>query len=104
MKSYRVVSVEPVRHAVVCVTFDDGLSGEVDLNRDIETNVLFAPLADRALFDRVSVATGGRAFGWKLDDIGHEIDLGADGVRIDIEAQKVHELAERFRSHRTAAE
>ncbi|MCX5494331.1 DUF2442 domain-containing protein [Kaistia dalseonensis] len=104
MKSYRIVSVEPVRYPVLNVTFDDGLAGELDLTGDIDNGTLFEPLKDRSFFDKVSIGENGRAVGWNLDHVGHEIDLGADSIRIDLETRIVHELAERFRSQRTAAE
>ncbi len=104
MKSYRVAAAKAVRFPVLQITFEDGLTGEIDLSGDIKPGSLFEPLADRALFDRVAVATGGRSVGWRLETIGHEIDLGADSLRIDIETKHVHHLAERYKEQRPAAE
>ncbi len=104
MKTYRITAVKPVGFPVLLVTFEDGLSGEIDLSADLTPSSIFAPLADRSLFDQVSIAPGGRSLGWNLDALGHEIDLGADSLRIDIETNHVHQLAERYRLQRTAAE
>ena len=104
MKSYRISSVEPIRFGVLSVTFEDGLSGEIDLSADIKPGSIFEPLNDAALFGRVQIASDGRSIGWKLGELGSEIDLGADSLRIDIETQHVHQLAERYRMQRTAAE
>ena len=104
MKTYPIASAKVVRYPIVAVLFEDGLAGEIDMAPHIEDGTIFQPLKDPSLFDRVSVAAAGSAFGWNFDQIGHEIDLGADNVRIEIETQKVHELAEQYRSRRTAAE
>jgi len=101
---YRIMSVEVVRYPVLRVTFDDGLSGEYDLSEMIATGPALARLKDPAYFNTVAVADHGQAFGWNLDDIGHEIDFCADATRIQIETQKVEEMADRYRSSRSAAE
>jgi hypothetical protein len=93
----RIKSVEVVRYPVLRVTFDDGLSGEYDLTGLIADGPVFAPLRDEAYFRTVAVGEYGHAFGWNLDDIGSEIDFGADATRIHIETQKVEELADRYR-------
>jgi hypothetical protein len=61
-------------------------------------------LRDQALFARVEVDPQGRTFGWNIHDLGNEIDLCPDAVRITIEEQKVAELADRYRVSRSAAE
>ena len=104
MKKYRLASVAPVRFPVLAFTLDDGLSGEVDLTDEIKSGSLFEHLADRGLFDRVAVSTDGRSLGWNLQDLGHEIDLGADSLLIEIETRHVHHLAERYCLQRAAAE
>jgi hypothetical protein len=101
---YRIKSVEAVRYPVLRVTFDDGLSGEYDLTDLIAKGPAFAPLKDKAYFNTVSVGEHGHTFGWNLNDLGHEIDFCPDATRILIETQKVEELAERYRSSRSAAE
>jgi hypothetical protein len=102
--NYRIKSVEVVRYPVLRVTFDDGLSGEYDLADLIADGPAFAPLKDKAYFNTVAVGDEGHTFGWKLDDLGHEIDFCPDSTRIRIETQKVEELAKRYRSSRSAAE
>jgi len=102
--NYRIKSVEAVRYPVLRVTFDDGLSGEYDLSDLIANGPVFAPLKDEAYFKTVSVGEHGHTFGWNLNHLGKEIDFCPDATRILIETQKAEELAERYRSSRSAAE
>ena len=90
-KTYRIKSVEVVRYPVLCVTFDDGLSGEYDLTDLIERGPIFAAPKDEAYFRTVAVDEYGHTFGWNLDDLGHEIDFCPDATRIQIEMQKIEE-------------
>jgi hypothetical protein len=101
---YRIKSVEVLRYPVLLVTFDDGLSGEYDLSELIARGPAFARLKDEAYFNTVAVGEHGHTFGWNLNDLGHEIDFCPDSTRILIETQKVEELADRYRSRRSAAE
>ena len=101
---YRIKSVEVARYPVLRVTFDDGLSGKYDLTELIANGPAFARLKDETYFNTVSVGEHGHTFGWNLDDLGNEIDFCPDATRIQIETQKVEELAERYRSDRSAAE
>ena len=101
---YRIKSVEVVRYPVLRVTFNDGLSGEYDLTDLIAHGPVFAPLKDETYFRAVAVGEYGHTFGWNLDDLGHEIDFCPDSTRIQIETQKVEELANRYRMNRSAAE
>jgi hypothetical protein len=102
--NYRIKSVEVVRYPVLRITFDDGLSGEYDLSDLIAEGQVFAALKDEAYFRTVSVGEYGHTFGWNLDDLGNEIDFCPDATRIQIETQKVEELANRYRLSRSAAE
>jgi hypothetical protein len=102
--NYRIKSVEPVRYPVLRVTFDDGLSGEYDLSDLIAKGPAFARLKDEAYFNTVAVGEHGHTFGWNLNDLGNEIDFCPDATRILIETRKAEELAERYRSSRSAAE
>jgi hypothetical protein len=102
--NYRIKSVEVVRYPVLRVTFSDGLSGESDLSDLIADGPAFARLKEEAYFKTVSVGEHGHTFGWNLDDLGHEIDFCPDSTRIQIETQKVEELADRYRLSRPAAE
>ena len=101
---YRIKSVEALRYPVLRVTFDDGLSGEYDLSELIANGPAFGRLKDEGYFQKVTVGEHGHTFGWSLDDIGNEIDFCPDATRILIETQKAEELAERYRSSRSAAE
>ena len=98
---YRIKTVEVPRHSVVKVTFDDGLSGEIEIKDMVG---MFAPLQDESFFRKVSVEPHGRSFGWNLDEIGREIDFCADATRIEIEAAKVAKMADDYSSQRPAAE
>ena len=102
--NYRIKSVEVVRYPVLCVTFDDGLSGEYDLSDLIANGPAFARLKDEAFFNTVSVGEHGHSFGWNLNDFGNEIDFCPDATRILIETQNVEDLADRYRLGRSAAE
>jgi hypothetical protein len=104
MKRYAVRSVEAVRYAVLRLVFEDGLTGELDLTDRIASGVAFARLRDPEYFKQVAVADGGHAFGWNLDELGHEIDFCADSARIKIETRIVENAAEQYRKHSTAAE
>ena len=103
-RTYRIKSVEVVRYPVLRVTFDDGLSGEYDLTDLIARGPVFAPLKDEAYFQTVAVGEHGHTFGWNLDDLGNEIDFCPEATRIQIETQKVEELANRYQRSRPAAE
>ncbi|MGH6923986.1 MAG: DUF2442 domain-containing protein [Propylenella sp.] len=102
--NYRIKSVGVVRHPVLRVTFDDGLSGEYDLSRLISAGPVFERLKNAAYFHTVSVGEHGHTFGWNLDDLGNEIDFCPDATRILIETQKVEEMADHYRLRRSAAE
>lgn len=101
--NYRIKSIDVVRYPVLLVTFEDGLSGEYDMTTMIADGPMFAALKSEAYFRGVAVAEGGHAFGWNLDQLGHEIDFCADATRIGIEAQMVRELADRHRAGLSAA-
>ena len=96
--NYRIKGVEVTRYPVLRITFDDGLSGEYDVTRLIDDGPIFAPLRSEEYFRTVAVAEGGRSFGLNLDQLGHETDFCADATRIEIEAQIVKELADRYRA------
>jgi hypothetical protein len=102
--NYKVRQVEAVRYPVLRITFEDGISGEIDLADQIERSHLFAPLRDASCFAQVALADGGRRFGWRLDEPGCEIDLDPDAARIAIETEAVERLAARFAAGRSAAE
>ncbi len=101
---YRIKSVEVARYPVLHVTFDDGLSGEYDLSEAIMHGPMFERLKDPEFFAEVAVGEHGHTFGWNLDDVGDEIDFCPDATRIRLETQIVDQLAEQYRSSRTAAE
>ena len=104
MKVHRFASVSVTHYPIVRVTFDDGLSGVLDLSDVIARSPMFAPLKDPDFFETVVVGENGRTFGWCLDDLGREIDFCPDATRIKIETRIVEEMAARYRARRTAAE
>lgn len=104
MMQHRIVAAEALEYPMLRITFEDGVSGEFDLTREIADGAVFAPLKDEALFREVSVGEYGRTFGWRLNELGQEIDFCPDAARIRIETQIVEQLADRFRARRTAAE
>lgn len=50
-----VVFVKPLDGNRVSLSFEDGVTGEVDLAALVEFRGVFAPLADKAFFDQVEV-------------------------------------------------
>jgi hypothetical protein len=94
VKSYPILSLE----------FTDGFIGYMDLSDKIKNGPMFAPLKDHNFFNTVKVTDGGHVFGWRLDDLGNEIDFLAEAARIDIETAMVIASAANYRAHRTAAE
>ena len=103
MTMYRFASVEALRYPTIRVTFDDGLTGVLDLSDLIAHGPVFAPLKDDAYFRTVAVGMDGWTLGWNLDAPGHEIDFCPDATRIKIETQIAEELASQFEAERAAA-
>jgi hypothetical protein len=101
---YRIKSAEALRYPVLRITFDDGLSGDVDMTEQIAIGPAFARLKDEAYFAAVSVADDGRTYGWNLDEAGREIDFCPDALRIRFETERVEALADRYRARLAAAE
>jgi hypothetical protein len=97
MKRYRVIRIDVPAYPILRLTFEDGLTGDLDLARDIERGSPFEGLRDESFFRAVAIAEDGRSFGWRLDDLFNEIDFGADGARADIESALVQARAERHR-------
>lgn len=102
--NYALRAVNVSSYPVLSLEFTDGFVGELDLADKIEIGPMFAPLKDREFFNRVTLSDGGRVFGWRLDELGNEIDFAADAARVDIETAMAMKAASNYRSHRTAAE
>jgi hypothetical protein len=100
----QITSVQVKHYPVLEVRFADGLSGEFDVGPDIAKLEMFAPLKDEAFFRQVSREENGWRIGWRLDDLGNEIDYGSDTIRNEIERNKVIELALAYRAKKHAAE
>ena len=101
---HRLTDVHVINYPILSVTFEDGLSGEIDLRNDIANKPMFAELKDEKFFNTVTVGVDGSCMGWKLDHVFEEIDFSADGLRTDIETQVVMKAAAAYRSKRHAAE
>ena len=88
--SKRVVRVTPLPNYRLAVEFDDGVSGTVDLSRDLYGEV-FEPLRDEALFCQASADEYG-AVAWPNgadiapDALYLEITRGAPLDRTDAQA------------------
>ncbi len=95
-----VVKSYPVLH----LEFEDGFSGDLDLTETISRGNMFEPLKQRIFFEKVKVDQDGYSFGWRLDDVGNELDFSAEGARIDIETAIAQQLANTFQSKIQAAE
>jgi Protein of unknown function (DUF2442) len=100
----QIVAVKVVHYPVLNVTFADGLAGNYDVGKDIEKFEMFAPLKDKGFFSKVSFDHNGYRLGWRLDEIGNELDYGSDTIRCEVETAKVIELAEQYRAKIQAAE
>jgi Protein of unknown function (DUF2442) len=100
----KIVAVQVVHYPVLNVVFADGLTGDFDVGKDIERFEMFAPLKDKDLFSSVSFDHHGYRLGWRLDEVGNEIDYGSDTIRTEIETAKVIEMAKHYRSKTHAAE
>lgn len=103
MTLHRITAIEVVRHPVLRLTYDDGLSGEYDLAPFLAMGPLFAPLSDNDYFRTVELGEHGRTFGWNLHDIGHEIDFCPDAARMQIETDLVNTRAEQFAARLSTA-
>jgi hypothetical protein len=84
-----ICEVTVVRYPVLRVTFEDGFSGEYDMTSLVARGKVFEPLNDPAYFATVAVGEYGHTFGWRLDEIGREIDFCPDSSRMTIEAAMV---------------
>jgi hypothetical protein len=92
--SSATIKYYPVLH----LKFKDGFSGDLDLIETIARGPLFDPLKNQDFFSKVSVVNRGYSFGWRMDDIGTEIDFSAESARIDLETEFVRKLAPEHRA------
>ena len=97
-------SVTVKSYPVLHLVFKDGFSGDLDLADTITRGPMFEPLKDKDFFSKVAMDKRGFSFGWRLDDMGNEIDFSAEGARIDLETEFVKKLAEQHRTKIQAAE
>ena len=102
--NHKIVTAAVTSYPIIFVAFDDGLNGNIDLSREIENFLMFEPLKDKILFSTVAVDKHGDRIGWKLADVGNEIDLCADAIRIDFETIAVKKMAAEYRAKLQAAE
>jgi len=58
------------------LTFDDGLTGDVDLSGLIERGGVFAPLRDRKMFEQAFVDPAAHTVAWSAG----ELDLDPEGL------------------------
>jgi len=80
----RILSVEPVVHGVLKLTWNDGYEGVVDLRGIIARGKVFKPLNNPDYFRGV-----------RLSDYGHSIYWGeADNEDVDFGADRLREIAE----------
>jgi len=87
-----MTSVEPVIHGVLKITWDDGSAVVVDLRPVIAKGAIFESVRDPANFNKVALEEYGHSIYW-VDDEGDTIDLGADSLRRDAQAQaEIHKL------------
>lgn len=88
----RITSVEPIIHGVLKIVWNDGYEGVVDLRPLIAKGRIFDHLRVPENFVKVSMEEYGHSIAW-VDETGYTIDLGADSLRRDAEAQaELHQL------------
>jgi hypothetical protein len=103
MKRYRITRIVVPAYPVVRLTFEDGLTGEIDVSHEIETAESFAALKNEEIFRSVAITEDGLAFGWCLADPDAAIGICADSARTDVETALVRQRAERFRARLSEA-
>jgi len=80
----RIVSAEVIGYPHVRLTFADGFVTIFDVGWAIDGGNAFAPLRDEKLFATVHPGEGGYSLEW-IDPDGHELDFGADTLRMQAE-------------------
>jgi hypothetical protein len=91
-KPLRIVNVEPVIQGVLKIVWTDGYEGVVDLRPVIARGRIFSHLNDPAAFSKVQLEEHGHHIYW-VNDMGQEIDFGADALRETAERQaQMHTL------------
>lgn len=74
--TYRVTAVAAVGPTTLRITFDDGLTGELDMNKHLKWIGVFAPLkADPALFAQVFVDPESKCVTWP-----GELDIDSEAL------------------------
>ncbi len=76
---HRIREAAPLPDYRLYLTFDDGVSGELDMKPIIEQGGVFTALADPGRFRQVKIALSGRYVVWP-----DEVDLCADALYIQI--------------------
>lgn len=97
-------SLAPQHYPVLHLEFTDGFSGDLDFTETTACGNMFAPLKDRNFFGNVRLGADGYSFGWRLDDLGNELDFSAEGARIDLEMALVRKSALDYSAKIEAAE
>jgi hypothetical protein len=79
-----IVAVEVPNPPVVNLTFADGYTAEIDLQRLLDGGKVFAPLRDPEFFRSAHPGSSGSSLEWITPE-GDEIDLCADTLRMEAE-------------------
>jgi hypothetical protein len=88
----RMTSVEPVIYGVLKIAWNDGYEGVVDLRPVIARGRIFEFIRNPENFKKVALEEYGHSIYW-IDEEGDTIDLGADSLRRDAQAQaELHKL------------
>lgn len=82
----RILSVEPVVHGVLKLTWNDGYEGVVDLRGIIARGKVFEPLGNPDYFRGVRLSDYGHSIYWGEPD-NEDVDFGADRLREIAEQQ-----------------
>lgn len=84
MKSHRITRVVADAPLRLTLTWADGRAGTVDLAPLVEDSAALAPLRDPDLFARATLGE----WGWSVDWIPDELDLGTDQLRRLLDEQQ----------------
>ena len=78
--SPKIKSIKPCSDYRLLIEFTNGVKKEYDMNNLINTEKMYAPLKDIALFNSVVVDGGGYSVSWNDDIDMSEYELWTNGI------------------------
>jgi hypothetical protein len=82
-----IVQVKPLGDYRLAIRFEDGVAGEIDVEKIIEFSGIFAPLQDKAFFGQVQVNSEWGTIYWP-----NGADLDPDLLYSEISGQPLFEI------------